>query len=443
MAEVIAPSRSRRLPFWAMPVALSFCALAGVFVLLWFKLPTWAPEWVVEHSPWVDPIVRAVKSPNGVQLVERASEALIARGPTVVPLLVSWARQDDFPERELAAAAFARVRDDRFIEPMTMAIIGWDRFSYPDHLVDALSAQDPKVVTDHLLPHLVTGEMVRQALLDVASRLPDERLIPLLTAIMVQPGTWGVEDVRGPFRESAEVAAEALVNSPCRSAVPSLIDAFTGGDEAIRRRVLNGISYGKWEGDPTAAARTLDGRLQRLLVAAMDDADLSVRGDAARLMNRLPISGAEERLIKMSRSMDAGERSCAIYGLHPRWHGENARRRILEALHDVDDRVRLMAVSALDRVEQLSLTSELLDLLSSPNMEIRIKTCTALLRYVDRNDPRLFPAFVKLMEDSVEAVFDEAHYAASFIADTPEKKVIVDEKVRARVKHPNSVGSDE
>jgi len=62
MVDAVAPAPSRRLPLWVIIAAPTACVLTGVFVLLWFKLPTWAPEWVVEHSPWVDPIVRAVEA---------------------------------------------------------------------------------------------------------------------------------------------------------------------------------------------------------------------------------------------------------------------------------------------------------------------------------------------------------------------------------------------
>jgi hypothetical protein len=84
-----------------------------------------------------------------------------------------------------------------------------------------------------------------------------------------------------------------------------------------------------------------------------------------------------------------------------------------------------------------------LDLLSSPNAEVRMAACNELYRNSDRNDPRLFPAFVKLMDDPVLDIFHRAHNAASFVAESTEMKKIVDEKFRARITHLNPFGSDE
>ncbi len=442
MVDAVAPVSSRRLPLWVIIAAPTACVLPGVFVLLWFKLPTWAPAWVVEHSPWVDPIVRAVNEEEGSAHLERASELLIARGPAVIPHLIPWVQRNEYWGQKLVGSVFSHLQDDRIVEPTTVAILEWDEVMYPRHWVDALCAQDPTTVTDHILPHLVAGSLVRQALLDVAGRLPGERLIPALTVLMVQPGTWGTEDSQGRFRETAEVAAEALVNSPCPSAVIALVEAYTDGSVAIRRRVLDGIANGDWADDQTES-RKLDQRLQQLLLAAMDDADQSVRCSAAQIMHLLFVSGADARLLTMSKSTDEVDPRCAIFGLHPKWHGEAATRRIVEALHDADDRVRLTAISVLRRIDQFCPTSELLDLLSSPNAEVRMAACNELYRNSDRNDPRLFPAFVKLMDDPVLDIFHRAHNAASFVAESTEMKKIVDEKFRARITHLNPFGSDE
>lgn len=54
-----APSRRRFgvLLIWCGTVAMVF---AGAFTVAWVKLPEWQPKWVIEHSPWADPAVRAM-----------------------------------------------------------------------------------------------------------------------------------------------------------------------------------------------------------------------------------------------------------------------------------------------------------------------------------------------------------------------------------------------
>ncbi len=44
---------------WAIAGGVVLSGLMGVAALLWWQLPRWAPEWVEEHSPWLDPLLRA------------------------------------------------------------------------------------------------------------------------------------------------------------------------------------------------------------------------------------------------------------------------------------------------------------------------------------------------------------------------------------------------
>lgn len=229
------------------------------------------------------------------------------------------------------------------------------------------------------------------------------------------------------------------MNSPCRSAIPTLVESFASGNETTRRRVVDGVSHGGWTFHQEGQ-RDLDERMKNIVLVAIDDPERSVRCVAARTMSLVPIPGAEERLIRMSRVIDSGERRCAIFGLHPKWHGESARKRIVEALHDEDDDVRLEAIAVLGRIDRAYPTSELLDLLSSPNAVVRMSACQAL-RKVDRTDPRVFPAFVNLIGDPENGVSSLAYYLASSIANTPEMKAIVEERVRAQRKRPGDDNS--
>ena len=83
-----APSRRRYgvLLIWCGGVAM---VLAGAFTLAWVKLPEWQPYWVIEHSPWADPAVRAMIAGNlsDYRHARRANERIMAWGPAIGPQL--------------------------------------------------------------------------------------------------------------------------------------------------------------------------------------------------------------------------------------------------------------------------------------------------------------------------------------------------------------------
>lgn len=58
--EAESPSCLRRSTPWILLTSGGVCLLGIVAVVLWIWMPSWAPEWVVKHSPWVDPVLRAM-----------------------------------------------------------------------------------------------------------------------------------------------------------------------------------------------------------------------------------------------------------------------------------------------------------------------------------------------------------------------------------------------
>jgi hypothetical protein len=116
MVETVAPPRSRRLSFWAVQVALAVCALGGVFTLLWFKLPTWAPELVVKHSPWVDPVLRAVAEDSG--LYESGRNRVVNLGNGINPSLRARLHDENPIIRSLAAGILGRLKDEESIDQL-------------------------------------------------------------------------------------------------------------------------------------------------------------------------------------------------------------------------------------------------------------------------------------------------------------------------------------
>jgi len=85
--------------------------LGIVAVVLWIWLPRWAPELVIKHSPWVDPVLRAVaneSSDKEVNPLVGMFERFESWGESATPTLVSGLDSRDDRYRMVAVAAFDR-----------------------------------------------------------------------------------------------------------------------------------------------------------------------------------------------------------------------------------------------------------------------------------------------------------------------------------------------
>lgn len=63
--------RSRRRIQIVLAIALVVMGVASVLVCCWFLLPRWAPGFVVQHSPWIEPMVRAAANDAEAESVAR------------------------------------------------------------------------------------------------------------------------------------------------------------------------------------------------------------------------------------------------------------------------------------------------------------------------------------------------------------------------------------
>ncbi len=68
-------------------------------VVCWWKLPVWAPEWVIAHSPWPDPVLRAFRHSEVPHHQFRLQ--LSDFGPAIGPALLRQYGTDDTTDRLL------------------------------------------------------------------------------------------------------------------------------------------------------------------------------------------------------------------------------------------------------------------------------------------------------------------------------------------------------
>lgn len=420
-----------------MIIALVVSVFAGVFVLLWLKLPSWAPEWVVDHSPWADPIVRAVEEHGTTATRRNAALRLAGMGERAVPRLVLVITHEDQGVQEIAAEVFSRLKDDRAIVPMLEQILITEQTD-PRYITSAPPAKDlwilplrhqrPTAVADHLLPHLRPGVEIPYQLLDVAGGIDDPRLVEVLRNLLLQP--WNPEKIHFGhlIPQPGMCAAKALAESPCASAIPVLVELFETTDPAIRLSVMCGILLTTDDGGRYRKS-DWDVRLKHLILAGVTDPDGKVRQMAAMCFGMQEIDGAEPYLLKLSYAADPNERRAAVFALNLIKPGPEAQRRIITLLKDPDPRVCEQAVSGLTVIDDpASVTGDLLALLSSSSERLRESVCSRLGYKYHRTDPRVFPALLTAMDDPVRNVARRAEQSAWTSASTPEQQTAVEEK---------------
>lgn len=108
---MIAPAPSRRrigvLLVWCGGVAM---VLTGAFTVAWVKLPEWKPWWVVEHSPWVEPAVRAMLHRR--EIYDFADSYVMKWGASIGPVLRQKFLEGSPEQRERILNLAALMLDD-------------------------------------------------------------------------------------------------------------------------------------------------------------------------------------------------------------------------------------------------------------------------------------------------------------------------------------------
>jgi hypothetical protein len=354
MAEAAEITPSRRLQFWVVIVALVVCALAGVFVLLWFKLPTWAPAWVVEHSPWVDPIVRADQAKDRLswsaksKIRKSAVERLQGRGVAIIPLMIGYLEHESLVVRDLAAETLQNFTDERVARALIARLrAGREQDEPYREMMVALVKQDPALVTDFILPFPSGNTKSAIWSLEVAARLADPRLVQPMREIVWEPelptATPDPQVIESGGRWV--VAAWALARSPEPTAIPALLPAFSDPSPLIRRRAMKGLAV--------QFKRKLDPRLEEVVRQGMNDPDGEVRRQAMWVLSWSTISGTEERLIELAQAATPEDLPALIAALVTGWNSQQAIDQAATFLLDADEKIRIRTLKALKSARRL------------------------------------------------------------------------------------------
>lgn len=483
----------RRHGFLALIIAGTCVVLMGAFILLWFKLPAWKPEWVVEHSPFLDPLLSA--SVYGDD--ERARERIVAWGPGLVPALV--ARLDDprAPVRALLAECLGRakdacavdalvaqatgdsddeaaeaaaealgtigdrravpalislagsgrrklvaeaaigalgaIRDARAITPL-VALLGNEDIS-GDEVVDALLKLPHDAVISAVLPFPSGDTSQLWSRFSLVTLLDDPRAVVALAAIMREapPAGWR------PFNLTTrgEVAAGSLAHARHADGVPLLVAAFADPLVHVRVHAVSGVlgTYG----------RKVDPRLLPPLRAALADPQAMVRSLAAFACGYVRLDGVEPTLYAMLTDPDAEMRAHAATGLGNTWGPDESIPRLAVLLGDSEDRVRVAAVSALRRTAKPAAVEALLAAAPGVEAKLQLRIAEAFASRTFTKDPRTFPWLLRLLAEGSAYRHNQAKAALDRLTldDAQRRQVDRVEALWVEVKPPPRAGAQQ
>jgi HEAT repeat protein len=413
MTDSAAAPRVRRHGLLALIIAGIGCALVGGFVLLWFKLPGWAPLWVVAHSPWVEPIMRAAEGDGQAgsstqAVLHTASARLAARGPGVVPGMIDRLADGSPAVIEVVASVLGQFRDDAMCRPLVASM----RRHACRAQLEALKRQTPSVVVDALLPLPAGDDFTTVWMLELTAVIVDPRLVPALAGILREPespGTAAAPHTRDTGGRWA-MAAWALASSPDPAALPALLPAFTDRDPVIRRRAVDGV----WR----LCQRRLDPRLADAVRRAIVDEDQLVRRYAAFVLCYSEIPEVEDDLLRLSRSPDLADRYAAIRALGNGWWSIRAVERLGDFLGDADGKTATRAESAVNSALRRRPSALLLQCLASPHVLIRRLACQNLVSdsVARGEDQPAIQGLFRLLDDPVADVADAAESSLNRIS---------------------------
>lgn len=87
---------------WLIVTGVVLLVVQAALVVCWWKLPAWAPEWVIAHSPWPEPALRALRQGQGLgREMREMSSRLLEFGPSIGPELLRQYGKGDAINRRM------------------------------------------------------------------------------------------------------------------------------------------------------------------------------------------------------------------------------------------------------------------------------------------------------------------------------------------------------
>lgn len=461
-----APNRRRFgiLLIWCGSVAM---VMAGAFTLAWWKLPEWKPRWVIDHSPFVEPTVRAMLVHGGHQegdIEQRALDWGAAIGPV---LRQRFAIGTELERWRIMSIARSLVKEVKELKDVTAIQDVFRRRSDGSLLSEA----DAVELRDHL----------RGLARDACASGGDYPWLARDIMVAVYepdfgPALWKLAAKRlGQYDLTFETDGIAHVRDP--RAVGALMPLFVSSQDEYDRLCLGvamreslaenqmaevvaamrhesphvriwGI-HSTWAVEPYAEARAL-------LPALMTDPDLNVRKEALDAALYHPLT--PELLtgfLACLRDSEATIRAMSLKDAIARKIPPEFRVEVFARLDDPEPGIRVKVIDAIGALRIQEGGAPLLDRLTQePEPSLRVSIIEALGRLghgeakpvlrelaqrptdlvrgaaitalVTLRDPADFPLLLTLLSDEDDDIARKARIALGFLPLTPGQQKVVD-----------------
>ena len=380
---------------WLLVGGAGLSGLLALALVLWIWLPGWAPQWVAEHSPWVEPVVRA--------------DVLGGYGGALLST-----RMDDWRESGVPALVDCLTHRDARIRHCAASAIGTYASSRPSqHATLATALDDP-------------DEEVRRAAIEClgTSKNP-AALITLLARLPAQRG-----DLRHHLAEAIGKAwrLEAL------SVVVALLDDPRAD---VRANACMALDHAK----DLRAIEPLLTMFAREPVGELPDPSDSPREAAAFALAHLP--DCEERLLALLADPDPRLRTAGATALF--WRERNPRAMLaplLRAVGDPEVVVRYHALMAIANIDAAAYLELLLGHITNPDPLLKRAGIFAFRHLI--KEPKAMPLLIAALGDSDGMVRARAAEALGFQGDVravePLLPLVDDQFRNARIAAIRSLG---
>lgn len=373
-------SRPARTSIIAAGVCLLVIQVVGLVV--WWKLPSWAPNFVITHSPWPGPIFRVYVASDGSDS-QRAEVALLRclaqRGKSSQGLLPAWFARGGIEERKSVSGFIVYLMDGRAEYDLGSSVrIQAMRDLLHEDLVEVVAIAVGESQWD-------TGLMALKAV----QQLRDQRL--------VEPVARRLDSSSGSLDNLELECFDALSVLANRQAVPAMLRFYARTGYRDDQALDACLPLSAWE-EPLAA---LTSDQPHIRLWAVDR--LAAGGSARKEMGAEP-SAIGPAICRTLADPNAEVTMAAIEAA-----GELAVRSAVEPLsrllrHERSD-LRRLSARALGAIGDGSVVPALLPLLDDTDPDVRGATARSLGQL---GDSRVVEGLLRAMQDPDPLVGIEA-----------------------------------